>query len=53
VADRISLKRRPPVLQSTMTPRVRNDVIAVVAGLALYMATLFWLHRLVIGVPLR
>ena len=52
VADRISLQRRPPVLQSGVTPRFRNDVIAVVAGLLLYLATLLWLHRLVIGVPL-
>jgi uncharacterized membrane protein len=52
VADRISLKRRPPVLQSGAAPRVRNDVIAVVVGLALYVATLLWLHRLVIGIPL-
>jgi uncharacterized membrane protein len=52
VADRISLKRRSPVLQSAVAPRARNDVIAVVLGVALYVATLFWLHRLVIGMPL-
>lgn len=52
VADRISLQRRPPVLQSAAAPRARNDVIAVVLGLALYAATLLWLHRLLIGIPL-
>jgi uncharacterized membrane protein len=52
VADRISLKRRPAVLQSAAVPRARNDLIAVMAGVALYVATLFWLHRLLIGMPL-
>jgi hypothetical protein len=33
-------------------PSLRNDVIAVVAGLAIYVATLLWLHRALIGVPL-
>jgi uncharacterized membrane protein len=53
VADRISLKRRAPVFKVSTAPRALNDVIAVVAGLALYAATLLWLHRLLIGVPLR
>lgn len=52
VADRISLKRRPPTLQTTQPPRALNDVLAVVLGLALYVATLLWLHRLLIGMPL-
>lgn len=52
VTDRISLKRRQPVLQPSAAPRARNDVIAVVAGLALYVTTLFWLHRVLIGMPL-
>jgi len=52
VADRISLQRRQPTLQLAARPAPWNDVIAVLAGLALYAATILWLHRLVIGVPL-
>ena len=33
-------------------PPLRNDVIAVVAGIGLYVAMLLWLHRALIGVPL-
>ncbi len=53
VADRISLKRRVlrPVVGAPATPW--NDVIAVVGGLALYAVTIFWLHRVLIGMPLR
>ncbi len=53
VYDRISLKtgRRPTRLIGVEgAPKPRNDVIAVVAGTVLYLATLFWLHRLLIGV---
>jgi uncharacterized membrane protein len=32
-------------------PRIRSDIIAVVAGLVLYLLFLFWLHPLLIGVP--
>jgi hypothetical protein len=48
----ISLKRRVSTLNITARPSALNDVIAVVAGLALYAATLLWLHRMLIGVPL-
>ncbi len=48
VADRISLKRRgSPV--SEPGP-VRNDVIAVVVGLGLYVAFLFGVHQWLFGV---
>jgi len=53
VYDRISLKtgRRPTSLVAVEgAPKPRNDTIAVVAGTALYLATLFWLHQAVIGV---
>jgi hypothetical protein len=52
VADRISLKRRAarPVPAAPVAPW--NDVIAVVGGLGLYAATLLWLHRVLIGMPL-
>ena len=54
VAARISLGRRPPrpMMMPLPAPSVRNDVIAVVAGVAVYVATLLWLHRVLIGVPL-
>jgi len=52
VAARISLKRRASTLNIEARPSAWNDVIAVVAGLALYVATLLWLHRLLIGMPL-
>ena len=52
VADRISVKRRalrppPEVPESRL-----NDVIAVVGGLSLYVAFVFWLHHILIGIPL-
>jgi len=52
VADRISVKRRPAVERHDV-PAVRsgmNDVIVIVGGLAAYALTLFWLHRVLIGV---
>jgi uncharacterized membrane protein len=52
VADRISLKRRESSLDISARPSAMNDVIAVVAGLALYAVTLLWLHRILIGMPL-
>lgn len=53
VADRISVKRRAeePSAESAAIS-VRSDVIAVVAGLALYLVFLFWAHGWLIGVPL-
>jgi uncharacterized membrane protein len=53
VADRISLKRRPqkPIPQ-VGAPSVRNDVIAVGAGLVLYAAFVFRLHYWLIGIPI-
>jgi uncharacterized membrane protein len=51
VADRISLKHRTGPAVQGAPPSKLNDVIAVVAGLALYVAFLFWLHRWLIGVP--
>jgi len=52
VADRISLKRRVtrPVAGAPASPW--NDAIAVVGGLLLYVVMVFWLHRVLIGVPL-
>jgi uncharacterized membrane protein len=50
VADRISLKRRTPLPVPGVPPGRWNDGIAIVAGLALYVAFLLWLHKLLIGV---
>ena len=51
VADRISLKRRPPKPIPQAAPSKTNDAIAIVAGLAVYVAFVFWLHLWLIGVP--
>lgn len=48
VGVRISMKRRPPV--TVETPRAIFDVIAVVIGLVIYAAVLFFLHAALIGV---
>jgi uncharacterized membrane protein len=50
VCDRISLKRRPPQVIRT-APRGRfNDLIAVIAGLALYVFFIRWAHVWLFGV---
>ncbi|MDX1608934.1 MAG: NnrU family protein [Halofilum sp. (in: g-proteobacteria)] len=52
VIDRVSLKHRPQREMLASAPPSRyNDAIAVVAGLALYAAFVFGLHRWLIGVP--
>ena len=50
VADRISFKRRVMRPIHTAPPDKMNDVIAVVAGLAIYVAFVLWLHTWMIGV---
>lgn len=51
VADRISLKRRPQ-RDIPRAPRSGfNDLIAIVAGLGIYLVFVFWLHAAWIGVP--
>jgi uncharacterized membrane protein len=50
VADRISFKRRVVRPIHTAPPNKMNDVIAVVAGLAIYVAFVLWLHTWMIGV---
>jgi uncharacterized membrane protein len=54
VVTRISLKRRGqrPLMVPLPAPSRVNDVVAVVLGLAVYALMLFWLHRVLIGVPL-
>ena len=53
VADRISVKRRSAGDAHgapAAPPSPRNDLIAVVAGLAVYVVFLLWAHRWLIGV---
>ncbi len=50
VADRISLKRRTPIPVHGAPAGAKNDLIAVGAGLALYVAFLLFLHRWLFGV---
>jgi uncharacterized membrane protein len=50
VMDRISLKRRPPQAVRTAPPYRWNDVIAVVAGLAIYALLIGWVHQRLFGV---
>ena len=52
VADRISLKRRPPRAAPAAPTGPWNDVIAVVGGLLLYSLMLQWGHAWLIGMPL-
>jgi uncharacterized membrane protein len=51
VYDRISVKRRHALGPlGAKTGPWRNDAIVVVIGIGLYLAILFWLHQLIIGV---
>jgi len=50
VADRISLKRRTPIPLHGAPPGAKNDLIAVLGGLLIYLAFLSFLHRWLIGV---
>jgi uncharacterized membrane protein len=50
VVDRISMKRRSPREVSPIPASARNDVILVIAGLAIYVVFAFWLHVRWIGV---
>jgi len=51
VADRISVKRRAvPHAVPGAPPSPLNDVIAVIGGLAVYLAFVFWIHVRMTGV---
>ena len=50
VLVRISMKSRTPRAIPSAPPSPSNDIIAIVAGVALYLATVLWLHEWVIGV---
>jgi uncharacterized membrane protein len=52
VMDRISMKRRTQRHIPGAPPSKVNDIMAVLLGLVLYLAFVFWLHNWLIGVPL-
>ena len=51
VADRLSLNYRVATPVQGAPPGKLNDLIAIVAGLAVYGVFLFWAHTWLIGVP--
>lgn len=51
VADRISVGKRPAPPVADRPASVRNDVIAVVIGLILYVVFVKWAHLHLFGVP--
>ncbi len=51
VIDRIMLKRRGDSGEIAGAPRLAGDAIAVAVGLAAYVGFAFYLHPLLIGVP--
>lgn len=52
VVDRISMKHRQLRSIPQAPARPINDVIAIVGGLGLYLAFVFWLHRHLFGVAI-
>ena len=50
VADGISMKKRVARPLPGAPESKANDIILIVVGLGLYVATIFWLHELVLGV---
>ena len=54
VVDRISMKHREVRLRNfpLVKERAPNDIIAIVGGLALYLAFVFWLHLYLFGVAI-
>lgn len=51
VIERISLSMRPQRPIATAPAGPFNDIIALIAGLGTYTATLLWLHAWLIGIP--
>jgi len=50
IGDRISFKRRPPQTIPMAAPGRFNDLIAVVAGLVLYVIFILWAHGWLFGI---
>lgn len=51
VFDRISVGKRPSTAVAPSTGPLRNDVIAIVVGLVLYVVFVKWAHLRLIGIP--
>ena len=49
VADRISLKHRPPRAVPQVPLHSGGDLVALIGGIALYVAFVFWWHAALIG----
>jgi uncharacterized membrane protein len=49
ICDRISLKRRPQQAIGVAPPGPFNDLIAVIAGLGLYVIFILWAHVRLFG----
>ena len=50
VADRISMKRRATRAVPGMPESKTNDIIAVVLGVIIYAALVYWFHEMLFGV---
>lgn len=50
VADRLSMSNRPLRAVPSVIKSKTNDMIVLVLGIAVYLATAFWLHETLIGV---
>lgn len=50
IADRISMKTRDARPIPGAPDSKANDIVVIVAGLALYAATVFWFHEMLLGV---
>lgn len=50
ICDRVSFNRRPPQIIRTAPPARFNDLIALIAGLALYVFFVMWAHLWLFGV---
>lgn len=52
VVDRIAVKKRPVSTSNLRSDFNRNDIIAIIGGLGLYVLFVLKLHGVLIGVPL-
>lgn len=50
VADRISMKRRTTRVVAALPESKTNDVVVIVLGLSVYVATAIWFHEMLIGI---
>ncbi len=50
VAERVSMKKRDSRAVAGAPESAANDVVVIVIGLAIYIGTVFWFHRMLLGV---